>query len=88
MSIRAAEELARIDHFDFAIVNFDPDPARAIDFCERLKKIQPQISIVLLKHAEAQLPEGFCADLVLDSEISEQDLAARLLSYLTRQRSA
>lgn len=88
MSIDAAEGLARIDHFDFAIVNFDPDPPRAIAFCERLKKIQPQISIVFLKSAEVELPDDFCADLVLESEILEQDLANRLLSYLKRERSA
>ena len=88
MSISSAEQLARSDHFDFAIVSFDSDPQRAIEFCERLKKIQRQISVVFLKSAGVELPESFCADLVLDNEISEQDLAARLLNYLKRQRSA
>ena len=88
MSIESAEQLARFDRFDFAIVNFDPDPHRAIDFCERLKKIQTRISIVFLKSKQVELPENFCADLVLDNEISEQDLAARLTSYLKRPRSA
>lgn len=88
MSISSAEKLARSDRFDFAIVSFDPDPQRAIEFCERLKKIQRQISIVFLKSEHVELPENFCADLVLGSEISEQDLATRLLSHLTRQRSA
>jgi hypothetical protein len=84
MSIGAAEEIARIDHFDFALVNFDPDPDRAIRFCETLKKIQPRMQIIFLKSAGVELPENFCADLVLDGDISEQELASHLQSYVRR----
>lgn len=84
MSIAAAEELARLDSFDFALVHFDSDPDRAIKFCDTLKKIQPQIQIVFLKSARVELPENFCADLVLDSEISEHELAGHLHNYLRR----
>ena len=84
MSISAAEELARIDEFDFALVSFDSDPDRAAQFCESLKKIQPQIQIVFLKAADIELPENFCADLVLDNEITEPELATHLQNYIRR----
>jgi hypothetical protein len=84
MSIKAAEELARLDHFDFALVHFDPDPERAIVFCKNLKGIQPGIRIIFLTKSSVPLPADFCADLFLDSDISEQDLAAHLQSYLRR----
>lgn len=84
MSIKAAEQLASNDYFDFALVNFDPDPERAIIFCETLKKIQPGTRIIFLKGAETQLPSEFCADLVIDSGISETELAGLLQNYLRR----
>ena len=84
MSIKAAEQLASNDHFDFALVNFDPDPERAVIFCETLKKIQPETRIIFLKSAESQLPSEFCADLVIDSGISATELAGLLHNYLRR----
>jgi len=84
MSIKAAEQLASNDYFDFALVNFDPDPERAIIFCETLKKIQPGTRIVFLKGAETRLPSEFCADLVIDSETTETELAGILQGYLRR----
>ena len=32
MSIKAAEQLASNDYFDFALFNFDPDPERGSSF--------------------------------------------------------
>ncbi|MBV9147504.1 MAG: hypothetical protein JO065_16440 [Acidobacteria bacterium] len=84
MSITSAETLARSDRFDFAIVNFDPDPGRAIQFCESLKRIQPGIRIVFLKSPGMVLPKDFCADLVLDNAIGEAELARLMQDYLKR----
>ena len=84
MSIDAAEAQARHDRFEFALVSFDSDPERAIEFCERLKAVQPKVRVIFLKGKEAELPQNFCADLILDSEISEQDLAARLQTFIKR----
>ncbi len=84
MSIQAAEQLARLDFFDYALVNFDSDPARAIAFCEGLKKVQPKTRVIFLKSRDASLPPDFCADLVLDGEISESDLASHLQTYIKR----
>ena len=82
MSIRAAEELARRERFEFALVEFDSDPPEAIAFCRSLKKIQPQTRVIYLKTADVPLPEDFCADLVLESGLSEDDLAACLQDYI------
>src|SRR5579864_8933910 len=76
MSIKAAEELARLERFEFALVNFDPDPQRAMEFCETLKRIQPQTQVVFFKGPNLRLPESFCADLVLDGNAGEAELAA------------
>ena len=82
MSIRAAEELARRERFEFALVEFDSDPAQAMAFCETLKRIQSQTRVIFLKTSDAPLPENFCADLVLESGLSEDDLAACLQDYI------
>lgn len=82
MSIQAAEQLARLDFFQFALVNFDPDPVRAIAFCESLKKVQPKTRVIFLKGHGVSLPPEFCADLILDSEISESDLVSHLQTYI------
>ena len=49
MSIPAAEELARRERFEFALVDFDSDPPQAIAFCEHLKRIQSQTRIIFFK---------------------------------------
>jgi hypothetical protein len=82
MSIRAAEDLAKLERFEFALVHFDPDPHRAIDFCVRLKQIQPHTRIVFFKGRRTELPPDFCADLVVDSGVSETELAGYLQTYI------
>jgi response regulator RpfG family c-di-GMP phosphodiesterase len=81
-SIASAEQLARQERFEFALVNFDPDPQRAIEFCERLKKVQPETRIIFLKSDYTPLPDNFCADIVLEPSLSEHELAAYLQNYL------
>lgn len=82
MSISAAEELARRERFEFALVEFDSDPPQAMAFCERLKKVQPETRVIFLKTNDLPLPANFCADLVLESGLSESDLAACLQDYI------
>ena len=82
MSIPAAEELARRERFEFALVEFDSDPAQAMAFCESLKRIQPQTRVIFLKTSDLRLPENFCADLVLEAGLSEDELAACLHDYI------
>lgn len=84
MSIEAAEELAKIERFEFALVSYDPDPQRAIEFCERLKTVQPETQIIFLKSAYVSLPENFCADLVIEPDISEYELASLLHTFIRR----
>ena len=82
MSIAAAEELARRERFEFALVAFDSDPPLAIKFCQHLKRVQPGTRIVFLKTGAVPLPEGFCADLVLEADLSDHELAACLQDYI------
>lgn len=82
MSVSAAEELAKLERFKFALVNFDPDPQRAIQFCERLKTVQPQTRVIFLRSDLTPLPENFCADLVLDQDLSEHELASLLHTFM------
>ena len=82
MSIAAAEEMARRERFEFALVDFDSDPLQAIAFCRSLKRTQPRTRIIFLKTGEAPLPEDFCADLVLEADLSENELAACLHDYI------
>ena len=82
MSIPAAEELARRERFEFALVAFDSDPRQALAFCERLKKVQPRTRVIFLKTADLPLPNDFCADLVLEDGLSEDELAACLQDYI------
>ena len=82
MSIGAAEELARRERFEFALVEFDSDPPQAMAFCKRLKKTQPLTRVIFLKTADVPLPEDFCADLVLEAALSEEELAACLHDYI------
>jgi len=82
MSIPAAEELARRERFEFALVEFDSEPQQAMAFCESLKRIQPQTRVIFLKTADVPLPEDFCADLVLEEGLSEDELAACLQDYI------
>ena len=82
MSIGAAEELARRERFEFALVEFDSDPPQAMAFCQRLKKTQPLTRVIFLKTADVPLPEDFCADLVLEANLSEEELAACLQDYI------
>lgn len=82
MSIGAPEDLAKMERFEFALVNFSSDPERAIEFCGRLKKIQPRTRIVFFKSENDSLPADFCADLVLEDDIPESELAARLQEYV------
>ena len=84
MSIDAAEKLAKVERFEFALVHFDPDPHRAMEFCESLKRVQPQTQVIYFKSPDVLLPENFCADLVLDSNITEAELAAHLQTYIKR----
>lgn len=82
MSIPAAEELARRERFEFALVEFDSDPAQAMTFCDTLKRVQPQTRVIFFKTSNVPLPENFCADLVLESGLSEDELAACLHDYI------
>ena len=82
MSIAAAEELARRQRFEFALVEFDSDPPQAMAFCYALKGIQPRTRVIFLKTGDAPLPENFCADLVLVADLSEDELAACLQDYI------
>jgi hypothetical protein len=82
MSIAAAEELARRERFEFALVEFDSDPPQAITFCEHLKHVQPGTRIVFLKTGDVPLPQNFCADLVLEAALSDDELAACLQDYI------
>ena len=81
-TISAAEELAKVERFDFALVNFDLAPQQAIQFCENLKKVQPDTRVIFLKTDFTPLPENFCADLVLESGLSEPELTAELRRYV------
>ena len=81
-TISAAEEVIKRERFDFALVNFDLDPQRAIQFCENLKKIQPDTKVIFLKTDFTPLPENFCADLVLESGLSENEIAMELQKYV------
>lgn len=83
-SIPAAEELARAETFAFALVNFDADPKAAISFCERLKSIQPGTQVIYMKTDSTPLPEDFCADLVVDTDLNEVELASILRNALSK----
>ena len=83
-SIPAAEELARVETFAFALVNFDADPAAAISFCERLKTIQPGTQIIFMKSDASPLPENFCADLIVDPALTESELTVVLRDAIAR----
>lgn len=82
MSIAAAEELARLERFEFALVEFDSDPPQAMAFCQSLKQVQPQTRVIFLKTGEVPLPQNFCADLVLEAGLSDDELAACLQDYI------
>ncbi|PYY14508.1 MAG: hypothetical protein DMG61_09780 [Acidobacteria bacterium] len=82
MSIPAAEELAGRERFEFALVEFDSDPSEAMAFCQSLKKIQPRTRVIFLKTGDTPLPDDFCADLVLEADLSEDELGACLHDYI------
>ena len=82
MSTGAAEALAQRERFEFALVDFDSDPLQAVSFCQSLKRIQPLTRIIFFRTGDVPLPEDFCADLVLEADLSEDELAACLQDYI------